>query len=304
MKVKLENFEQVVNEERAVQNLRLELKRIFGESVNVDGNLNEIATNVNDRLVVLELLGRPAPRIKVSKIVPFFESKDIEIKQMVKKLAPRRNVNEAKEEPERILNVALGDDSKQYSLDLSEEWYRQKAADLINDYSKHRTLDNSWQDRAVSNFCNHTKATSGVVIDRDKLFEAVNDLMEERDEATIELDTMFSLRSPEASLTESVKQPTIDPVQELEESYTNEKFVKLFNVQTRRAKSLNENLTFKNVPVRATLPADRDIRDMDERVIDKFVNNWNSRRSMKDEPYRMSWQTADDRNVEFKVRKL
>ena len=99
-----------------------------------------------------------------------------------KRVHARKNLLEG-EEFDIHGDEPIGDSGKTWEgVELSEDWYRTKAQDLLNDYAKNDSLDNHWEERAIVNFCEHTRVTSGVEIDKKKLFDALKDLVKERED--------------------------------------------------------------------------------------------------------------------------
>jgi hypothetical protein len=122
-----------------------------------------------------------------------------EVRAMIEKYPDDDQLTCILEDVERATDVAtfdepMGDLSRGYELDLSEEWYRNKAANILDDYAKHRMLDYNWEERAVQAFCNHSRATSLVEIDSKKLYDAVQDLIKERDDETLAQKNLFDVR--------------------------------------------------------------------------------------------------------------
>ena len=54
---------------------------------------------------------------------------------------------------------------------LSKLWYENQAAQFVCDFGK--DIEDGWEEKAVNQFCNALKVTSGVVVDKDKLLEAI-----------------------------------------------------------------------------------------------------------------------------------
>jgi hypothetical protein len=93
----------------------------------------------------------------------------------------------------------IGDPGKQQQFpELSDQWYETLAFRLLQDYDGN--VEYSWERGACNNYCNATKATSGVEIDREKLYEKLMDLIEKREDLALEEDVF---REPRRVLSES-----------------------------------------------------------------------------------------------------
>ena len=93
----------------------------------------------------------------------------------------------------------IGDPGKQQQFpELSDQWYETLAFKLLEDYDGN--VEYSWERGACNNYCNATKATSGVEIDREKLYKKLMDLIEKREDLALEEDVF---REPRRVLSES-----------------------------------------------------------------------------------------------------
>jgi len=223
---------------------------------------------------------------------------------------------------------ALGDLGKEYAVELSDEWYETKARSILDDYSKHRMIDYNWEERAVNAFCDASRTTAGVDIDRKKLFKAVQDRIKEREDVTLSRETIFDIRTDESRsfdkrfdfsvLNEHSEMPvfpvieeTVDQVKNLlaESMEFNEKFAILFSLKETtipaNVKRLVEGEGFKTnkVPASAIVPHSNGIRSIDEHVLDRFVETWNRQQVAKHEPFHITWNqnVHDCQNIEFTV---
>lgn len=239
MRLKLKNLRQVVDgvlgEEKSLDVLRSEVRRVLGPIMDTDVGLKELAEAVNYRLDVMDRTGRdyafnpkiianfmnhndssvrklaartlpeqflkqltsdksPAVRAAVARRLPtpivkemmssFPNDEELRLIYSRRVNVPkRRNLTEEVEEEFDIYGEeAMGDDSKTYVVELSDLWYRTKASELLRDYRFDDMIDMNWEERAVSAFCEHLKATSGVEIDKKKLFDTIQELVKEKEE--------------------------------------------------------------------------------------------------------------------------
>jgi len=229
------------------------------------------------------------------------------------KIIYRERLAEAKEEKERFTPYdgdALGDIVKQQSEpELSDVWYKTKARDLINQHDT-RMIDYDWEEKAVKNFCNHTKATSGILIDYDKLLKLVRDTIKDHDDVTLERDALKELAASliDDSIIEECSQPVmpifeeqLDEVKDLLESDCgSSEYVRrgaaLFNVQESRIPAAMHKYRLGEgrrqeirVPMKGYLPHGGTFRSIDERALDRFVESWSSVRAHEGEPLRLGW---------------
>ncbi len=358
-----------MNEETYIEKLRVEVTRVLGSSVLVEGNLTRVATEANDRIEVLERTGRARslafnPRI-MSKLIEsssaearklaartlpvnmlgkLMNDKNSGVRVFVAKRVPLRVVKEmliktpnddairevyrAKKLEEAGLpkpkvqedefdyhgEERLGDSVKQHEgPELSDVFYDTLAHKIIQDYGGN--LEGQWEEMAVHRYVSSMKATSHVDIDEEKLYKAVKDKLEEKEERAlertslkelarrlrVESDDEFLLEGHNIDLLESN-----DPVEELLESNLSmNEFVESVNIMFRVKESsmptaikkyrVSEGIgTMQNVPCVATLPHNHGFRPVDERVLDTYCKHWNSRQAMSGEPLRLEWSTHPD----------
>jgi len=193
-------------------------------------------------------------------------------------------------------------------LDLSEAWYKQQAMKMLHDYG--RNIESAWQELAVARFCRSAKATSCMEIDEKKLLKNIKDLIEEKEELTMEREslkeTLAYLERQEAN--ENLREgflpkitEELDPVQELmRENLTGEQFCakasQLFRVQqailpmSLRKYRIAERTTKQTpVPCIGLLPHKFGFRAVDERALDKFCESWSARQQIEGEPIVCRW---------------
>lgn len=70
------------------------------------------------------------------------------------------------------------------AVDLSDQWYDTQALKFLHDYGK--DIEFNWEESVVKNFCNSTKATSGVEIDAKKLQNAIMKRVEDTEDEVLD----------------------------------------------------------------------------------------------------------------------
>jgi hypothetical protein len=234
-----------------------------------------------------------------------------ELKEMLKRFPGDENIRyiyEAREDEAEFDMYGedrLGDVVKQQDeQELTELWYESLARDLVHKY-KHQT-EGSWKHTAVARYVSSVKATSGVDIDGEKLLEAIDDIIEERDEEllsapmlrdlrenfdrqAIKESTYFTMGEGEADIVSDLVNSRLGPVEYLSHA------VEVFSVKEGRVPravariAITEGVSSTmTVPVSGQLPHEG-FRSIDEQALDLFVECWNKRRSMEGNPLRISW---------------
>lgn len=215
----------------------------------------------------------------------------------------------------------MGDAAKQQDLlELSDGWYEDKARELIADYG--RVLDTGWERRAVKSFCDHSKATSGVLVDAEKLYDAVKEQLETAEDER--LKELSPLKEMARSLLASSKlivergepEPHIppNPVKELlTANLSTHEFAKrasaFFAVQEAavpgalKKHRLGEISSGFTVPVKGRLPRAGGLTSEVERALDKFCEAWNRKTAQAGEPVRIDWSPdpQDITSVSFRA---
>ena len=187
--------------------------------------------------------------------------------------------------------------------DLTDAWYDTLALKILNMYG--RNIEEQWEEATVHQYVD-SMASMGVEVDRQRLLDAVYDLLEQRADAVLEENSLASIAA-RLRLEETVVMPviseSIDPVQQLIESRPSpsdyiKKFEELFSVKYVNSKNpaaaiMTEGTTRVVHPASAQL-FNKSIRNVDEKAIDAYVNAWNSRNKMKGENYyKLAWAQGD-----------
>lgn len=183
--------------------------------------------------------------------------------------------------------------------DLTDAWYDTTALKIINMYG--RNIEEQWEEATVHQYVD-SMASMGVEVDREKLFDAVYDLLQTRADVVLEENSLSSiakrLRLEDTNVMPIISE-SVDPVQQLLSFKTSpseyiKKFEEVFSV--KYTMSMNPaSIVMSEGPAKIRHPAsavllDNSIRSIDERAVDVYVDAWNSKNSVKGETYyRLSW---------------
>lgn len=112
MQLKLRTLQRIVksafSEEKAVDALRLEVKRVLGPIMDTDVQLENLAEAINDRVNVLTRTGRSNHLgFKPSSVVPFMESSNHEVRVMAANLLPSRFLDKMKNDPHSAVRAVV-----------------------------------------------------------------------------------------------------------------------------------------------------------------------------------------------------
>lgn len=214
----------------------------------------------------------------------------------------------------------LGDAIKQSEgPELSDVWYEEVAFKLLQDYG--RNIEYNWEELAVSNFCRHTKVTSGVEIDAEKLLKKLFELIKEREDAALSENracdkTLFKLveyfKKDDELVNESIDES--DSVEDLMHAdYSGPVFIEHFETlfcikksdipAALKKFSINENnMSSLKLPMKARAPYGM-VRALDEAALDMYVLYWNEHQKLLGESIMLRWthDPIDISMVSFKV---
>jgi hypothetical protein len=193
----------------------------------------------------------------------------------------------------------------------------------VQDYIPKRPVEDNWKAPAVKGYCSHLKASFGVDIDEQKLLNAVDELLEEKDDLALKRDELKELarRLRDEARDEVMNEAVMpilteknDPVADLLESGVSpEAYIKqvneLFNVKETRVPPglkkfrIGEAKALETVPMKAWLPHGYGFRVVDEQVLDLYVERWNTRQVLVGEPIRIEWtpHPGEENAVGFKA---
>ena len=211
----------------------------------------------------------------------------------------------------------LGDTAKyEDHPGLTDQWYDSLARDLIKMYGKN--LEANWEENAVRNYVNG-QASQGIEVDKDKLLDAVYDLLSQREKNSLEMNEnslsaiIKNLRNEDVM--ESVVMPiipeTFDPIKSLVQKSTSpseyiKNFESLFSVMKipvenpGRKQGINENAARIVAPASARFPSAH-VAAIDEKAVDMYVRHWNSQRQLRNQPYKISWMPSGKKGISFNL---
>lgn len=182
---------------------------------------------------------------------------------------------------------------------LSDWWYEKTARQLIQDYG--RTLDTTWVPTAVNQVCSN-RSFNRYNVDPYKLMKVVVKIIADRDSEKFDrLENAQVFIKESANIERIDHDEAVDLVSELLESKLSQsEYLQradvIFGIKYSSippgikkyalGESKKENV---EVPIVGSLPHMLSPRFVDEKALDTYVNYWNSRQSLKGEPYKLSW---------------
>lgn len=203
----------------------------------------------------------------------------------------------AKKEKTKLTGDSIG---QQDYPELSEGFYDTLARQFINDYGL--TWQQNWP-LMVKRYVSSVKATSGVDVDSKKLYEAIVDIYEQREEEIIEDCTPTRLKETIDYLGTRMDDldESIDVVKELLHSRLGatdfiEKVYDIYQVKESylpaaikkyRLGESENHVTM--IPQRARTPHGAAVNESDEKALDMFVEAWNKRQALAHEPMKLEW---------------
>lgn len=360
-----------IDEERAVEALRCEIKRVLGPVVVVEGKIEQVIEVANDRLAVLEKTGRFYElNFKPSIVAKFMNHDNAEMRKFAAKTLPKKLVTRMALDKSSIVRAAVAtrlpidavrEMLKRFSTDdelrsiykrrcliesglpspavddgylnmydrerlgnaaqqdneseLSEQWYKEKASKFLQDYGNN--IEYMWEEMLVRRYASSLRATSHVTIDETRLLQAIKDLIEEKEDRTMERlalkETIDWLHTKRSAL--DIVEENEDKVNDLINSgLTSQEYIeqanKIFKIkestlpQAIRKYRLGEhNRRNVNMPVVGMLPHDHGFRAIDESALDKYCQRWNERQQLQGEPLQLSWSVHPDQfnKISFNV---
>jgi len=240
----------------------------------------------------------------------------------------KRMLIEAPKKEEKIQQIEKENNVNE--IELSKTWYENQANNLLHQYGEFNTgvprnIDRRWNPLAVKRFCASTKATSGVIIDEEKLQKAVDKLLNDLDDRRANPVTQFkAIKENLKKLTEQTQynimpmMPIIDEIKDyvdelLEISNQTRKFISMFDERFSVTKTkykptisqLCENIELNDfdVPTSAVVPRCFFDEDVD-RAITLYSQKWN--KINEDKNVTLTWyiDQKDSTKILFDVEKL
>lgn len=186
--------------------------------------------------------------------------------------------------------------------DFPDSWYDRMAHKICKEYGGN--LEGNWEEKIATNFCSHTYATNGVIIDRDKLLQAIFDCIEERENEVVKENHGANITAHlnKEDLDEAfmpIVEEEIDPIADLlEGNFSNadliERVESFFKVKKANLppgiKKYRVNEGFRGdtqIPVNARVPGG--FNSKSEKILDMYVSAWNKQQARLGEPYQLSW---------------
>jgi hypothetical protein len=320
-----------ISEGRVLSQLREHVVQKLGTTIRTSTTLEELAEAINERLDVIEHGGHKIPQFDVRVIKEFAKVNSVDARKLLARTLPVKDIGKLavdkdssvrsavaervnentvkkmirrfpnddalreifkKKRRQRLYEAATKEDA---DMELSDLWYENTARNLMSDYGN--TLDTSWKNLAVRNLCMHTKATSGIVIDQEKLRKKLDEVLTERDDQVLD-EGNLGFRSEMDQMEQYVE--IIDPVRNLnEEQISNSLFIKkaieLFEVKHAalpplvRKFAVSEGIRAQSVPTKARVPHTGCINENDEKALDRFCEAWNEQQEINGDPLKLSW---------------
>lgn len=188
--------------------------------------------------------------------------------------------------------------------DLTDGWYVRLAHKLCREYGTN--LEGQWEEPLATRIVASHYSTTGVMLDREKLLQAIYDCLKEREEAVLGEGSLKALaaRLMKESYLDDAVMPVIevthDPMVDLlETSHSSRTYVeaaeKIFSVKKSNLpagiKKYRIGEGYRNetkVPVNAKIPGGH-LTPRIEKALDVYVESWNKMQAQQGEPYRLSW---------------
>jgi hypothetical protein len=221
-------------------------------------------------------------------------------------------------EPFDMYGEKLGDAGKQQyaDMELSDTWYAERAKSFLRDFGQN--IEYQWEEIIAKRYCSSIKATTGVEIDEQKLYKAIKDAIEAKEDLKLKRDALqetVSYLNGSQSIMPVISEE-IDPVRSLYESDVSpQQYIdeanKLFRIQESQLPSSirkyrvgeikNNGVLTTPIPVIGRLPHGNGLRSLDEQALDKYTRHWNNRQAMQGEPIKIVWgpHPTDDGKIGF-----
>jgi hypothetical protein len=298
----------------------------------------ELKYNLKPSLL-LKFSGHPSQEVRrlVSRLLPegfigrFISDKSPEVIHEIAKRLPLREVKtlvkrrsgddqlltiyrdrlvKEGDEPVRAGEVLKGKVKAGLAIpELSDSWYDQMAFNALSDYGVEHggPLENSWDESFVKRYCSSLKATTGTECDPERLWGAIQKILDERDDEAL---VKNKLKGAAKRVLE--RKSTLDRRDSLhdlvEARCGNIQFVNLFceffDVRESnlvgslyRAQLSEGKSTEFGVPYYAKLPAGYKFSPLIEKAVDRFVHSWNGIRAQRGDLVRINWMPYTDSHI-------
>ena len=341
MKLRLKDLDLIVKNELSLPSVteafKAEVRKVFGPSIVVEGRgINEISKDVNNIVEVMIKQGREVPVFDHNVLRSLVTHSHPEVRRTVANLGQQGSLQKLMFDKDQYVRLSVGkrvsttqlsemvrkfpkDDElgvlyvqkvlneaapkkkeKTYA-DLSDEWYKSKAYNIVIDYGRNH-VDTGWIWPAVRAFCNH-QSSFNIHLDPEKLGEAI-----------VEVLTDFNKDKPALTFNQSrAKNVNFDPqpaLHTMNESAAPirhdiiREFTRIYKVvddvlDISELNCLSESydiLSTIKVPVVCATPGKRPVNEVDERNLDKFVSAFNTKFEIQSIPLKIDWAPSIDQN--------
>jgi hypothetical protein len=196
--------------------------------------------------------------------------------------------------------------------ELSDAWYQNMAQQAMSDYGVEHggPIEISWDEIFAKRYCASLKATSGVEVDPERLWGAIQDIQKERDDLALLKNNLKDVAKK--FMPESFNErATI--IESLEGSNLGAKgFIDLFERAFKVKKSKVSGALYRHqisegadgqllIPRAALIPGKARMTPAVERVVNRFVKSWNSLQTQRGEGVRINWMPhpSNDQIITF-----
>lgn len=206
----------------------------------------------------------------------------------------------------------IGDAAKPvFQPEMSDLWYREKARLFLEEYGGN--IEYQWEETLVKRYCSSVKATSGIEIDSQKMYETLMDLIIEREEEALLRDERKKIKSLE-KIRESCEplEPSFqgdDLKTLLSTIHSPQGFIQEVNKKFSVRESTIPSSLRKysaggtlSIPMKARIPGGK-LNHLVENVLDNYVSKWNEIQVVRGEPLVLNWDVdpVNEGNVCFRV---
>jgi len=338
MRLKLSDLQKVVKEtlqeKSHTEAFCNEIKKVFGPSVVVNDNLESLVEAANERLDVIEYVGRETVNFSRKVALAMSTHESPEVRKLVARVLPENastillfdpaaNVRlaAAKKAKKEVLEEAVKKFPKDSALQdlfeekkkekvsaveaaaghdnedmLSDDWYEGVARKLIQDYA--RSLDTTWQTSAVKQFCSSVRSSTRIPVDPIKLMDKMSELLKKHDDAREE----YLELKENAQFQMIISQDLVDDM--MCESLSPQLFIErcndVFNIKYSELPraimkfKIEEGTKARKIPISCTLPHGKAPRRIDELALDSYVKHWNDKQKLNGEPFVVRWSPHPD----------
>lgn len=182
--------------------------------------------------------------------------------------------------------------------ELSDLWYETEARKALSDYGVAHggPIENSWDESFVRRYCASLETTSRIACDPVRLWTAIQDLLDERDDKVLKANELTVESRSKSKFLE--RKNIIENL--LRSDFGSLQFVNAFNsiFSTRVVEESFKNHKYRlvenshlsvEVPVTAKIPAGYKFSSTLESVFDRYVSSWNNIQAQRGSHVRIDW---------------